>query len=1377
MKTRHRYSIPTLLLCVAAFLPALGVAQSLTGFTLIDASTNAAIRPLGDGDTVNLGADGAQLSIRADVSGSPGSVTFALSGATANTQTENAAPYALDGDSSGDYNAWTPNLGAHTLTATAYSGSNAAGALLDTRTIGFTVIDQADATPRTLTVVNGMGDGSYAPGAVIDVVADAAPAGQAFARWTADTAGLANAFAAATTFTMPASEATITATYQTPSTDGEVRAHGDLERWHKVILDLTGPASSETASPNPFMDFRFQARFQGPSGQVYDVPGFFAGDGEGGAAGDVWRAFFSPDEVGDWRYTISFRTGNQVAIDTTGAAGSPLAPYDGLTGVFTVSESTKSGPDFRAPERGMLINRGEHFLTFADGSPFYYAGAGIPENILGFRGFDNTSIGIGHEFAVHEQHWNPGDPDWTNENGDDGKELIGALNYMAAEGSNTIYFLPMNLGGDGKDTFPMISPSAKTRYDLSKLAQWEIALEHAQSLGVYFIVLFAETETANEYFWDGGAQNLGPERKLFYRMINATMGHHNALKWVISEETSYPFDLRNQYMAFLKEPSINPYDHPVSFHTGFGTNPNSYFEHVPNPDLDTTSTQAGYNNGTMFNYAKKIRDDSVAEPLVAHFDEPQKIENDNTDFANGYPHGRRNKMWPFFMGGGSGFSWYIQKDGGGHGFDQRIEDFTIMENAFNWSRIARDFFEALPVKDMQPDGNIADSNQGGATFAYYQPGEVYAVYNVDNGGPYTLDLSGESGTYNVIWYDPRSGQYHAGTVAQVAGGGVVDLGAAPFDLDRDWAALVELGDSVPVDEPPQADAGADVTVEDADGSGAEMVSLDGSASSDDQGVVSYTWRINGNVIATGETPVVTLGVGTYVIELEVADGAGQTGADTVVVTVEPAPDPGGADLDTDVDAAQFDGESHPDDANRVRDMGSKVGYIRNGTWVRYDAFDFGSGADAAVIEASSAGAGGMLELRLDSPDGPLIGSLEIPVTGGWNAFQPFRLEGLTGAEGVHDLYLVFVNSSTSGYLFDVRSFTFESADAPAPNQAPQPLGDAFDTVVGQPIILDVLANDSDPEGDSLAIAGFTDRSGSLNGTIEIVDNQFLYTPPGPDFSGIDVFDYSVTDGVNTVEDIVVFVYLNELLAPVFTANSGGPAVTGDQEVVFDADANFTAGRTYQTSAPISGTTEDLIFQSERWAKSFGYDIPVQNGEYTLVLKFAEIYFEEPGKRIFDVDVEGVTVIEALDIAAEAGPDAAMEFVMNFYVGDENLDLDFTGVVQNAKVSAIRLSPRAAFGNEAPFVLGDSFVVSGDQPAVLDVLGNDTDLDGPNGLMVFGLGDREGSTNGTVEIVNNQVLYTPPGPSFGFDVFSYSVSDGLNLVFDVVVFVYDDETAG
>ena len=95
-----------------------------------------------------------------------------------------------------------------------------------------------------------------------------------------------------------------------------------------------------------------------------------------------------------------------------------------------------------------------------------------------------------------------------------------------------------------------------------------------------------------------------------------------------------------------------------------------------------------------------------------------------------------------------------------------------------------------------------------------------------------------------------------------------------------------------VNQPPVADAGPDQTATDSDGDGAEMVTLDGTASVDpDDGIASYEWRENGAVVAVGATPTVSLSVGPHTLTLLVTAGDGATDTDVVVVTIEPATAP------------------------------------------------------------------------------------------------------------------------------------------------------------------------------------------------------------------------------------------------------------------------------------------------------------------------------------------------------------------------------------------------------------------------------------------------------------------------------------------------------
>jgi parallel beta-helix repeat protein len=127
--------------------------QAVVGLTLINADTDQPITgfaPLQNGATLDLATlPTRNLNIRADTNpGTVGSVKFGYDG-NPNYWTESTVPYALAGDTNaqGDYIAWTPTVGTHTLTATPYSGSGGTGTAGTPRTITFTVTDSSSTSP------------------------------------------------------------------------------------------------------------------------------------------------------------------------------------------------------------------------------------------------------------------------------------------------------------------------------------------------------------------------------------------------------------------------------------------------------------------------------------------------------------------------------------------------------------------------------------------------------------------------------------------------------------------------------------------------------------------------------------------------------------------------------------------------------------------------------------------------------------------------------------------------------------------------------------------------------------------------------------------------------------------------------------------------------------------------------------------------------------------------------------------------------------------------------------------------------------------------------------------------------------------------------
>lgn len=653
---------------------------------------------------------------------------------------------------------------------------------------------------------------------------------------------------------------------------------GDAMQWHALELRFEGPAHAETdSSPNPFLDYRLQCRFTGPSGQLYDVPGFFDADGADGSSGDLWVCRFSPDEPGVWSWVVSFREGPQVATSLDPAAG--LATFfDGERGELEVAPSDKGGADFRRADRGRLANAGRSLLTFAgSGRPWVKGAANVPENLLGYIGFDNTPA-AGHDFASHAADWQPGDPDW---NGGAGRALVGAVNYLASTGANGVYFLPMNVGGDANDTYPTVAPQDKTHYDTSKLRQWNTLFAHAQSKGVFLHFQLAETEPANENYHDGG--QLGPERKLYYRELVARFGHHLGLEWDLGEENDYGSARRKAFAAHLK--ALDAYDHPVTTHIHVNQMEMFYRPLLGSDDFDMTSFQVdevGFASGdTVASWRKRSTD--AGAPWVVSVDEPQKIENDPSDPTSGYPHGRTAFLWPTYMSGGGGFEWYVQSDGGGHDFDQSVNDWRELDVALVWTGHALRFLDALPLLEMAPMPALGRSDQGGRTFVLAKPGETYALYHPE-GGSLELDLRKAPGRYSLRWYHPLTGAWSRGPT--IEGGDWALLGAAPFA--GDVAALVrrEADGGTPPD--------ASFTLAQAESVAPASVRFDATGSSDDGEIVSYEWSFGDGGAGIGATPghVYTL-PGVYVVNLTVTDDTGLASVATgEVVVTEPEPEPG-----------------------------------------------------------------------------------------------------------------------------------------------------------------------------------------------------------------------------------------------------------------------------------------------------------------------------------------------------------------------------------------------------------------------------------------------------------------------------------------------------
>ena len=169
---------------------------------------------------------------------------------------------------------------------------------------------------------------------------------------------------------------------------------------------------------------------------------------------------------------------------------------------------------------------------------------------------------------------------------------------------------------------------------------------------------------------------------------------------------------------------------------------------------------------------------------------------------------------------------------------------------------------------------------------------------------------------------------------------------------------------------------------------------------------------------------------------------------------------------------------------------------------------------------------------------------------------------------------------------------------------------------------------------------------------------------------------------------------------IFALNAGGPQYVDAKGIVYNADTLYSGGRTSKSSAAISGTADDTLYQTERYG-NFSYAIPLPNGEYLVTLKFSETYFSAAGKRSFDVVVEGDEVVSNLDLFVEAGRYAAYDLLVPTTVHDGILNIVFRSDVNNAKINAIVVETD---GEIFPDDTGAVFAINVGGPRYVDTTG-------------------------------------------------------------------------
>ncbi len=156
-------------------------------------------------------------------------------------------------------------------------------------------------------------------------------------------------------------------------------------------------------------------------------------------------------------------------------------------------------------------------------------------------------------------------------------------------------------------------------------------------------------------------------------------------------------------------------------------------------------------------------------------------------------------------------------------------------------------------------------------------------------------------------------------------------------------------------------------------------------------------------------------------------------------------------------------------------------------------------------------------------------------------------------------------------------------------------------------------------------------------------------------------------------------------------NCGGPVYT-NAEGTWQADKAYVTGSwgyvggtvADRGNIAVGNTTDDVLYQTERYADPLEYRFDIPNGTYTVTFKMCESYWGNTtggtGSRIFDIVTEGNVVANNLDLYALAGYNNAYDITVNITVSDGQLTISLPADVDNGLLHAIKILPQQAATN-------------------------------------------------------------------------------------------------
>jgi hypothetical protein len=427
-----------------------------------------------------------------------------------------------------------------------------------------------------------------------------------------------------------------------------------------------------------------------------------------------------------------------------------------------------------------------------------------------------------------------------------------------------------------------------------------------------------------------------------------------------------------------------------------------------------------------------------------------------------------------------------------------------------------------------------------------------------------------------------------------------------------------------------------------------VIANDSDADGDALGVGAVTTPAHGSAVASGGTilytPVAGY-VGTDAFAYTVSDGRGGSASANVAVSVG----------------------ARPNQAPIARDDSA--------------ATSFGQPVTIAVLTNDS------------DPDSDLlvIASVGVPAHGTASiSGQGVRYVPTPGYSGP-DSFTYVIDDGHGGSATATVTITV----AAQPNRTPVARADAATVTSGQIVTVDVLANDTDIDGDALTVIAL---GTPLHGAVAIFGNQVQYAPTAG-YAGADAFTYTISDGRGGSASATVTI--NVVPLP-----NRPPVAVNDA-----AATTFAASVTIAVLANDSDPDGDPLTITATTPPAFG-----------------------------SIVVAGGSIIYTANAAGIVGTDT------------------FTYTISDGRggtATATVVVTVTAVTNQPPTAVDDNATTAFGQPVQIAVLANDSDPDG-DPLVVASVTP---ASSGTAVIVGNAIVYTPSAGFSGVDRFGYTISDG------------------